>query len=384
MQELFVDYHLRNVSERYDFDSLRVGIQPFNVDFRGFLFTDSNLGIRLFGNRDDNRWQYNIAIFARLEKDSNSGLNDLSQNIRKSYVGAVNLYRQDMPFPGFTSQVAVVHERNREGDEVTVDHNGFPVRPALLGDLRGHNYDVTYLGYNGDGHIDRLNLSVSAYLALGHDSNSFFTSRPANIRAFFIAAEPSYDINWLRFRLTGYYASGDNNPYDNHEGGFDAILENPLIAGSDTSYYIRQAIPFIGGGRAITLSGRNGLLNDLRSSKDEGQSNFNNPGTILAGAGIDADILPELRVSGNANHIWFANTRIIQALRVEGSIPSSIGWDLSAALTYRPRATQNIVVRLSGALLVAGQGHAQGSVPATGQQRDSNYFSVLGNVILNF
>ena len=381
VQELFVDYHLRDVSERYDFDSVRVGIQPFNVDFRGFLFTDSNLGIRLFGNRDDNRWQYNIAVFARLEKDSNSGLNDISQGIRKSYVAAANLYRQDMPFPGFTSQVAVAHERNRESGAIQVDHNGFPVRPALLGDLRGREYDVTYLGYNGDGHIDRLNLSISAYLALGRDRNSFFTSRPATIRAFFLAAEPSYDVDWLRFRLSGIYASGDGDPYDDHEGGFDAILENPLIAGADTSYYIRQSIPFIGGGRAISLSGRNGVLNDLRSSKDEGQSNFNNPGTVLAGGGVDADVLPSLRVSANANHIWFANTKVLQALRVEGSIPREIGWDLSVAATYRPRTTQNIVLRLSGALLAAGKG-AKDLFRA--QRGDGHFYSVLANAIVTF
>ena len=381
VQELFVDYHLRNVSERYDFDSLRIGIQPFNVDFRGFLFTDSNLGIRLFGNRDNNRWQYNIAAFARLEKDSNSGLNDISQNIRKDYVFAANVYHQDLPVPGFTSQVTAVYNRNRERGEITVDHNGFPVRPALLGDLRGHNYDVGYVGYNGEGHFDRLNLSLSGYFAFGHDTNNFITSRPANIRAFFLAAEPSYDINYIRFRLSGVYASGDGNPYNNTEGGFDAILENPLIAGSDTSYFIRQGIPFIGGGRAITFSGRNGLLNDLKSSKDEGQSNFINPGTIIAGAGADVDVLPSLRVTGNANHIWFANTKVIQFLRVEGSIPRSIGWDLSVATTYRPQTTQNIIFRLSGAVLAPGKG-AKDLFRRSGST--GPFYSILANAIVTF
>ena len=47
LQEAFVDYHIRNVSERYDFDSVRVGIQPFSTDFRGFLFQDNQLGVRL-------------------------------------------------------------------------------------------------------------------------------------------------------------------------------------------------------------------------------------------------------------------------------------------------------------------------------------------------
>jgi hypothetical protein len=35
IQGLFIDKHLRNVSERYDFDSLRVGIQPITADFPG-------------------------------------------------------------------------------------------------------------------------------------------------------------------------------------------------------------------------------------------------------------------------------------------------------------------------------------------------------------
>ena len=79
IQAAFVDKHLRNVSDNYDFDSFRVGIQPFSSDFRGFLFQDNQLGVRLFGTRDNNRWQYNLAWFRRLEKDTNSGLNDVGQ-----------------------------------------------------------------------------------------------------------------------------------------------------------------------------------------------------------------------------------------------------------------------------------------------------------------
>jgi len=104
VQEAFIDYHLRNVSERYDFDSVRVGIQPFTSDFRGFLFQDNQLGVRLFGNRDNNRYQYNLGLFLRLEKDTNSGLNDITQSIRDDQIFVANLYRQDLPVPGMTSQ----------------------------------------------------------------------------------------------------------------------------------------------------------------------------------------------------------------------------------------------------------------------------------------
>ena len=381
VQEMFVDRHLRNTSDRYDFDSIRIGIQPFQSDFRGFLFNDQQLGIRLFGTRDNNRFQYNLAAFWRLEKDTNSGLNNLTESPRKDFVFVANLYRQDFLISGLTSQVTVVYNRNREAGGIKVDDNGFPVRPALLGDLRGRNYDVFYLGYNADGRIGRINLTASTYAALGRDKDSFFTSRPASIRAFFGAAEVSYDKDWMRFRLSGLYASGDGNPNDDREGGFDAIFENPIFAGADTSYWIRQTIPFAGGGRAVSLNGRNGILNSLRSSKEQGQSNFNNPGTVLLGAGGDFDLTPQLRLSTNANHLWFANTAVLQALRNEGSIPKSIGWDLSASAIWRPWATQNLVFRLSAAALLPGGGFRDLFASLNGPRR---YYSVLANAIVSF
>lgn len=381
LQELFVDKHLRNTSDRYDFDSFRIGIQPFNSDFRGFLFQDNQLGVRLFGTRDNNRFQYNLAAFWRLEKDTNSGLNSPFATPRSDFVFIANAYRQDLPFVGLTSQVTVVWNANRERTDVEIDDNGFPVRPALLGDLRGRNYDVVYLGYNADGRIGRVNLTASLYGALGTDRNSFFTSRKADIRAFFAAAEASYDLDWARFRLSGLFASGDGNPDDDTERGFDAIFENPIFAGADTSYWIRQTIPFAGGGRVIGINGRNGILNSLRSSKEQGQSNFNNPGTILAGAGGDFDLTPQFRLSANVNHLWFHRTETLQALRVEGSIPKAIGWDVSAAAIYRPRAIQNVVFRLSGAALEPGAGFRD---LFTNSGRNTPYYSVLFNAILSY
>ncbi|HEY0414059.1 MAG TPA: hypothetical protein VGD66_13055 [Allosphingosinicella sp.] len=381
VQEAFVDYHLRDVSSRYDFDSVRVGIQPFQLDFRGFLFNDQQLGVRLFGNRRGNRFQYNLAAIWRLEKDTNSGLNDVTQSLRKDWVLHANLYRQDFPVVGLTSQASVTWNANRERGEIERDKNGFPVRPALIGNLRSRSYDVVYLGYNADGHVGRLNLTASAYGAFGWDRNSLFTGRKARIRGFFLAAEPSYDVNWIRLRASLLYASGDGKPFDDREGGFDAIFENPIFAGADTSYWIRQSIPFAGGGRAVAINGRNGILNSLRSSKEQGQSNFNNPGTILAGAGADFDILPQLRLSTNVNHLWFADTAVLQALRNEGSIPRDIGWDLSVAAIYRAKFTQNLVFRASAAVLQPGAGFRDLFANAG---RDRRYVSVLLNAIVSY
>ncbi|KPF93695.1 hypothetical protein IP81_02245 [Novosphingobium sp. AAP83] len=382
LQEAFVDYHIGKYdSKRYDFVSVRAGIQPMQSDFRGFLFNDNQLGIRLFGNRDNNRFQFNLAAFWRLEKETNSGLNDISQSPRNDFVLMANLYRQDFPVVGLTSQVSVTYNINRERNDVHIDTNGFPVRPALLGDLRGREYDVVYLGYAADGRIGRINLTGQVYAALGKDRNNFLTSAPSNIKAFMAAAELSYDIDWTRIRLSGLWASGDKDPYDQTEGGFDAIFENPQFAGADTSYWIRQTIPFAGGGRAISINGRNGILNSLRSSKEQGQSNFTNPGTILLGLGTDFDLTPNLRVSTNVNHLWFENTKVLQVLRNEGSIPRDIGFDASVSAIWRPQASQNLVFRLSGAVLEPGRGFDNLFAQ---QGKASRFYSVLANATLAF
>lgn len=361
VQGLFIDKHLRNVSERYDFDSIRIGIQPITADFRGFLFQDSPVGVRLFGTRDNNRWQYNLGWFRRLEKDTNSGLNDivergLSDALRDDDVFLFNLYRQDFPVQGYTSQIAVVHNINREYDENLVDANGFIGRPAALGIQKNRQYDVTYLGYNGDGHIGPWNLTVSTYYAFGDEAPATFVDMDSDISAVFAAVETSCDFDWIRLKATAVYASGDDDPYDDRSTAFDAIFENPLIAGADTSFWIRQAIPLIGGGR-VTLSAQNGLLNSLRSTKAHGQSNFTNPGLVLVGAGADMDVTAKLRASVNVNQLWFDSTAVLEAARNQRNLSNNIGQDISFSLTYRPMTSQNIVLRVSASTLLPGEGY---------------------------
>ena len=160
VQELFVTKDYRTASARYDVDEVRIGIQPFSSDFRGFLFQDNQPGVRFFGNRDNNRWQYNFAWFRRLEKDINSGLNDVTKGPRKDDIFLANLYRQDFPVVGFVSQAIFAYNRNRE-DSSFYDSNGFIQRPAAIGREFPRTYDVGYFGYNGDGHFGRLNLTVA-------------------------------------------------------------------------------------------------------------------------------------------------------------------------------------------------------------------------------
>ncbi|MFK8021398.1 MAG: hypothetical protein AB8B86_16670 [Pseudomonadales bacterium] len=355
IQAAFVDKHLRNVSDRYDFDSLRVGIQPFSSDFRGFLFQDAQFGVRLFGTRDNNKVQYNLAWFRRMEKDTNSGLNDIGESLREDDVFIANVYLQDVPRLGFFSQFTVAYNMNREDDDAFYDNNGFIARPASIGGERFREYDVGYIGYNGDGHFGRLNLTTSLYAAFGEVDKGVFSNEKSDIQAMFFAAEASMDFDWIRPRFSVLYGSGDDDPFDDKSEGYDAIFENPQFAGADTSYWIRQGVPFIAGGK-VALSARNGVLNSLRSSKEHGQSNFTNPGIVMIGAGVDLELMPELRLSFNVNKIAFDTTEVLEVARQQDNIDEDIGVDASAALIWRPLNSQNIVLRLSYAKLFAGDG----------------------------
>jgi hypothetical protein len=138
-------------------------------------------------------------------------------------------------------------------------------------------------------------------------------------------------------------------------------------------------VPLIGGG-GLAISGRNGILNSLRTSKEQGQSNFINPGTMLLGAGADADVLPELRLSANINHLWFEKKAVIETLRNQPLASNSIGWDMSVSSVYRPTFIQNIAFRASGAVLFGGKGFRD----LFDTQHGKVFYTGLFNLILTY
>ena len=120
------------------------------------------------------------------------------------------------------------------------------------------------------------------------------------------------------------------------------------------------------------------MLPDLRSSKDEGQSNFDQSRRHAGGLGADIDVLPTLRVSmQSATTIYFANTAVLAALRNQPVDSKQVGEDASISLTYRPLMSQNIVLRASYARLFPASGF-----DALFPHVDPNYF--LLNVILAY
>ncbi len=351
LEEAFGEVKLFDVNENYDFVSVRAGIQPFVSDFRGFIYSDNNLGARIFGGFDNNKSQFNIAYFRQLEKDTNSGLNSL-EGFRKQNVYIANFYRQDFLFKGYTIQASALYNDDRA--DVAYDSNGFLVRPTLVGDFRPHSIKAGYVGINGDGHIGILNLTNSVYFAFGEDDRNPIAGRRTDIRAYMGAVEASIDRDYLRFRASAFYASGDKNPTDDRATGFDAILDDPNFVGGQFSYWNRQGIRLIS--TEVGLVQPNSLLPSLRSSKIQGQANFVNPGIQILNAGVDVEITPTLKAVLNANYLRFDRTETLEYVLFQPRVRHEIGLDYSLGVSYRPLNINNIQLTAGAAYFQPGKG----------------------------
>jgi hypothetical protein len=348
LQEAFFETKLFDSSTEYDFTSLRIGTQPFISDFRGFLFSDINRAVRVFGTRNGNRDQFNVAYFRQWEKDTNSQLNTF--NDRRQNLVFLNYYRQDFLVPGYTAQVSLTY--NNDPRSFKFDNNRFLVRPDPVGLAQPHEVDVVYLGWAGDGHIGRYNLTHQFYWALGRDSLNPLANQAQTINGQMFAIEGSYDRDWARFRVSFFWSSGDRNVNNSHATGFDTILDAPNFAGGPFSYWNRQQIPLFG----VNLVQRLSLIPDLRSSKFQGQANFVNPGIILPTVGADFDLTPRVKMFNNVNLLWFDQTNVLEQFLFQGRIARHIGTDLSTGLEYKPFLSENAAIIVGASTLIPGQG----------------------------
>jgi hypothetical protein len=350
LQEAFGEIKLHDFGPNYDFANIRVGIQQFVSDFRGFIFADEQPGIRLFGNLRSNRFQWNLAGFDFVEKDTNSGLNTFHRRGRD--VAIANLYIQDFIAKGYTTQFSY-HFIRDNGDE-HYDDNGNLVRPAPIGNAVPHRVDVNYAGWTGDGHLGRTNITHAFYEAWGTDRYNQLAGRRTDINAQLAAVELSRDHNWLRYRVSALFASGDDDARDGTARGFSSIVDAESFAGGEFSFFNREGIRLTGTGVALTAP--DSFLPDLRSSKDEGQSNFNNPGLYLYNAGVDAKLLPTLKLIGNVSFLQFARTQPLIFLLQQNGIRRTIGTDASIGAIYRPFLSDNITIVGGAAALIPGRG----------------------------
>ena len=344
-------------SPAFDTTSLRVGVQNFNSDFRGFVFSDSNLGVRLFGNYAENRYQFNVAYFNMLEKETNSELNTINFReiaFRDQKIWIANLYRQDTFVKGYTAQLSLHY--NTDQASIHYDENGFLVRPTKIGDVARHHVRSGYFGWAGDGHFGKYNITHAFYQVIGRDERNPIASRATHINAQMAAAEISFDRDWLRPRASIFYTSGDSKPTDGTARGFDSILDNTGFAGGKFSFWNSQGIRLTQTGAALVEP--HSLIPSLRSSKIEGQSNFVNPGITIYNAGLDADITPKLRGFLNYNFIRFNRTEPLELVLFQPKIRHDVGHDLGLGFIYRPVLNENIIIAGGVSGLQPGKGFA--------------------------
>ncbi len=377
-QEAFIEYKLHDLSPNYDFVSVRAGIQEFNADFRGFLFVEEQPGLRVFGDLKNDRIEYNAAYFNFLEKNTNSGLNTFSRRDQQVMLG--NVYIQDFFFPGYTAEFLGAY--NKDDGGLHYDDNGFLVRPAPVGNVINqgvgaipHSIQVGYFGWLGSGHIKRVNITHAFYEAAGKDSFNPIAGRPVTVNAQMAAVELSLDRDWIRYRISSFYSSGDNNPRNGRANGFDAIVDLPSFAGGLFSFWNREGIRLLGSGVSLTTDGS--LLPNMRSNKNEGQANFVNPGIFLVNAGTDIDITPKLKGFVNFNYLRFMRTEPLEFVLFQSPIRHNIGEDLGVGVTYRPPLSENIILTGGASMLQPGQGFRDIYTGRT-------LFSVFGSAKLTF
>lgn len=334
LEEGFVEGRLAVHSPNFDFTSVRVGMQNLTTDFRGFVFSENQAGLRLFGNARDNRLQYNLAAFLMREREADSQLHGFGS--RHQTVIVASLFVQDALHAGYTA-LFNLHLNRDDGPD------------GESGRLR-----TTYVGWHGDGRLGSWNVSHAAYAVFGSDERNPLAG-DVDVSAQMAALELSRDFDWLRLRFSGLWASGDEDPADGDANGFDAISENPNFAGGAFMFWTQQGTTVSGLRSGPIVSDKFALLPSLRS-KFTGMANHVNPGLVLVGAGADLRLSPKLKVVLNASKLRYAATDFMARLAGDEPVGADLGWDLSAGFKWRPLLNENVTVVGGLAMLKAGDG----------------------------
>ena len=169
------------------------------------------------------------AFFSMRQRDTASQLHSFDNRDQTVVIG--NYYVQDFAVPGYTAMF-----------NVHVNHdNGVPNDP--------HALQVAYVGFHGDGKWGPWSVSHAFYQAFGKDDDNRVArslnananaAAPVDISAQMAALEVSRDADWLRYRGSLFFASGDDRGDRPKRDGFDSITDNPNLAGGQFMFFDQQ------------------------------------------------------------------------------------------------------------------------------------------------
>jgi hypothetical protein len=327
LQEASAELRLATLSPRFDYASARAGLQPFVSDFRGFVLNDLPLGVRLFGTASGNRMQWNAGAFVLMRKDPETRISRLERSDRELVVG--NLFVRDLPL-GY--RLGASYHLLRDAD---VTGAGRP--------------QVHYLGFTGDGRLGGFGVTHAAYRALGTKPR---VDGSADVDAWFGAIELVRPREWIRYRASFLFASGDADLSDASDRGFDSIQDLPHFAGGATGFWHRSGIALPGAG--VLLKAADSLLPSLRTGKFAASS-YVNPGLMLAGVGMELDLTPKLQARALAHYLRFHKTGALEQ-RLGQPVGTEIGIELGTSVRYRPLLNENVIFGAGAAGLLPGSG----------------------------
>ena len=167
---------------------------------------------------------------------------------------------------------------------------------------------------------------------------------PGIINAQMAAVELSLDKNWLRYRTSFFYASGDKNPRDGSARGFDTIFDNPNFAGGFFSFWDREGLRLTGTGVGSGERREPGSRSSIQQDRGPGELRESRPVayTMPEWMSTSRRRLKGVRESESDSIRPTPNRWSCCCSRTP--IHAGVGADSGIGLTYRPPLSENIVV----------------------------------------
>ncbi|MCI0402022.1 MAG: alginate export family protein [Acidobacteria bacterium] len=286
--DAFADIRLHDFGRsNFDLVFLRAGFQGFRSDFHGLVFNDIGLGGRIFGESKKNRLRYDLAYFKLFQKDAVSGFLEFTRPSNHQ-VGIARLSYDDFLRPGWNSEWTFHYNRDRR----------------KFGALGRGALDTFYFGATFNGRLGRFLFNPAFAGVVGNanvlEGGSVLADH--DVRAWMGLLDLRYPLDFWTFRAGYLYASGDSNPGDRRDTGFDAISDGVVLFGGPLSYWVGENIKF-GSGDFVRA---NSLFPSFRGINDP--ANHINPGLQAVNLGVDVNFAPTVQTALNMNYLRFNET----------------------------------------------------------------------------
>ena len=233
------------------------------------------------------RLRYDVVYLKLFQKDAVSGFIDFSKASRHQ-VGITRFTWEDFLVKGWNS-------------EWSVHFNYDPRDIKGTGNIAGLN--TVYFGNTMNGHLGRWIFNPAVYGVAGK-ADHVVAGAPVrhDVLAWMGLADLEYPLDFVKFRLGYSYVSGDSNPNDRTDHGFDSISDAVQLFGGPISYFVGEDIKF-GGGDLVRA---NSFYPSFRNGNQ--QANYVNPGLQLMNAGMDVTFSPRVQMALNGNFTRFNDT----------------------------------------------------------------------------